>query len=60
MTRDKKARAGAVRWVIPTALGQSAVMAVPTEDVRAALLDFGATDAPVSDGSQTIGAADAQ
>jgi 3-dehydroquinate synthase len=60
MTRDKKARDGAMRWVIPTALGQSALMAIPTEDVRAALLDFGATDAPVSDGPQTIGAADAQ
>jgi len=59
MTRDKKARDGAMRWVIPTALGQSALMAIPTEDVRAALLDFGATDAPASDGSQTIGAADA-
>ncbi len=60
MTRDKKVRAGAMRWVIPTALGQSALIAIPTEDVRAALLDFGATDAPVSDGPQTIGAADAQ
>ncbi len=60
MTLDKKARDGAMRWVIPTALGQSALIAIPTEDVRAALLDFGATDAPASDGSQTIGAADAQ
>ena len=60
MTRDKKARDGEIRWVIPTALGQSALMAVSTEDVRAALLDFRATDAPVSDGPQTIGAADAQ
>jgi shikimate kinase/3-dehydroquinate synthase len=60
MTRDKKARDGSMRWAIPLALGQSALMAVPTEDVRAALLDFGATDAPASDGPQTIGAADAQ
>jgi 3-dehydroquinate synthase len=50
MTRDKKARDGAMRWVMPTALGQSALMAIPTEDVRAALLEFGAIDAPASDG----------
>jgi 3-dehydroquinate synthetase len=60
MARDKKARDGAMRWVIPTALGRSALIALPTEDVRAALLEFGATDAPASDGPQTIGAADAQ
>jgi 3-dehydroquinate synthase len=60
MTHDKKARDGKIRWVMPTALGQSALIAVPTEDVRAALLEFGAADAPVSDGPQTIGAADAQ
>jgi 3-dehydroquinate synthase len=60
MARDKKARAGAMRWVIPTALGQSALMAISTEDVRAALLEFGATDAPALDGPQTNGAADAQ
>jgi 3-dehydroquinate synthase len=59
MARDKKARDGAMRWVMPTALGQSALMAIPTEDVRVALLDFGATDAPASDGPRTIGAADA-
>jgi 3-dehydroquinate synthase len=60
MTRDKKARDGKMRWMIPTALGQSALIAVPTKDVRAALLEFGATDAPASDGPKTIGAADAQ
>jgi 3-dehydroquinate synthetase len=59
MARDKKVRDGAMRWVIPTALGQSALIAVPTDDVRAALLQFGATDAPASDGPQMIGAADA-
>ncbi|HEX3269806.1 MAG TPA: 3-dehydroquinate synthase family protein, partial [Ktedonobacterales bacterium] len=60
MARDKKARDGAMRWVIPTALGRSALMAIPTDDVRAALLDFGATDAPASDTPQAIGAPDAQ
>jgi 3-dehydroquinate synthase len=60
MARDKKASDGNMRWVIPTALGQGALMAIPSEDVRAALLEFGATDAPASDGPQTIGAADAQ
>jgi 3-dehydroquinate synthase len=60
MARDKKASDGNMRWVLPTALGQGALMAIPSEDVRAALLEFGATDAPASDGPQTIGAADAQ
>jgi 3-dehydroquinate synthase len=60
MTRDKKARDGAIRWVIPTAPGQSALIAVPAADVRAALVEFGATGAPAAEGSEMIGAADAQ
>jgi 3-dehydroquinate synthase len=60
MTRDKKARAGKIRWVIPTALGQSALIAFPAEEVRAALLEFGAANDPPTDGAQTIGAADGQ
>ena len=39
MTRDKKARNGKIRWVIPTALGQSALITIPAEDVRSALLE---------------------
>lgn len=40
---DKKVRQGAVRWVLPTALGRSAVVGdVPLEDVREALLAAGA------------------
>jgi 3-dehydroquinate synthase len=60
MTRDKKARDSIVRWVIPTALGQSEALAVSADDVQTALRKFGDADAPTSDGSQTIGAADAQ
>src|SRR5262249_30699488 len=58
MSRRKKARDRKMRWVIPTALGQSALIAISTADARAALLEFGATDAPASDRPQTIGAAD--
>ncbi|HEX5441508.1 MAG TPA: 3-dehydroquinate synthase [Ktedonobacterales bacterium] len=40
---DKKVRSGAVRWVLPTALGHSAVVGdVPLDEVRAALLAVGA------------------
>ena len=40
---DKKVRSGAVRWVLPTALGHSAVVSdVPLEAVREALLAVGA------------------
>ena len=40
---DKKVRGGAVRWVLPTALGHSAVVSdVPLEAVREALLAVGA------------------
>jgi 3-dehydroquinate synthase len=40
---DKKVRSGAVRWVLPTALGHSAVVSdVPLDEVRAALLAVGA------------------
>jgi 3-dehydroquinate synthase len=40
---DKKVRAGTVRWVLPTALGHSAVVSdVPLDAVRAALLAVGA------------------
>jgi 3-dehydroquinate synthase len=60
MAHDKKARNGAIRWVIPTALGQSELMTVSADDVRAALRHFGAADAPTRDGSWTMGAADAQ
>jgi shikimate kinase/3-dehydroquinate synthase len=40
---DKKVRDGAVRWILPTALGHSAVVSdVPLEVVREALLAVGA------------------
>ena len=40
---DKKARGGAVRWVLPTALGRTAIVSeVPLEVVREALLASGA------------------
>jgi len=60
MTRDKKARDGKIRWVIPTALGQSALITIPAEDVRTALLEFAAADALTTDSAQMIGAADGQ
>jgi 3-dehydroquinate synthetase len=42
---DKKVRGGKVRWVLPTALGSSALFAdVPEEDARAVLLEVGAVD----------------
>ncbi|HLZ25279.1 MAG TPA: 3-dehydroquinate synthase [Ktedonobacterales bacterium] len=42
---DKKVRGGKVRWVLPKALGSSAVFAdVSEEDVRAVLLELGAVD----------------
>ncbi|HLJ81945.1 MAG TPA: hypothetical protein VKT52_10695, partial [Ktedonobacterales bacterium] len=42
---DKKVRGGKVRWVLPTALGSSALFAdVPEEDVRTVLLELGAVD----------------
>lgn len=42
---DKKARDGKVRWVLPTALGTSAVFAgIPETDVRTVLLEMGAVD----------------
>jgi 3-dehydroquinate synthase len=60
MTRDKKARDGHLRWVIPTALGKSALAPIPPEDVRAALLEFGATRAPVAGDARAIGARDVE
>ncbi len=43
MFSDKKVRGGSVRWVLPTALGRSAVVSdVPLEAVRAALQAVGA------------------
>jgi 3-dehydroquinate synthetase len=40
---DKKVRGGAVRWILPTTLGHSAVVSdVPLEAVREALLAVGA------------------
>jgi 3-dehydroquinate synthase len=40
---DKKVRGGAIRWVLPTALGHAAVVKdVPLDEVRAALLAAGA------------------
>jgi 3-dehydroquinate synthetase len=59
MTHDKKTRDGATRWVIPTALGKSVLMTVSREDVRAALLEFGAHGAPVTNDLYPTGAADA-
>jgi shikimate kinase/3-dehydroquinate synthase len=44
MAHDKKARGGQRRWVIPTALGASSVIAVADEDVRATLLEFCAAE----------------
>ncbi len=42
---DKKVRAGQLRWVLPTALGAGALFGdVPESDVRATLLEVGATD----------------
>jgi shikimate kinase/3-dehydroquinate synthase len=42
---DKKVRGGRVRWVLLNDLGQSALHAnVPEDDVRAVLLELGATD----------------
>ena len=41
---DKKVRGGAVRWVLPTALGRTTIVSdVPLEVVREALLAMGAT-----------------
>jgi 3-dehydroquinate synthase len=59
MARDKKARDGQVRWVIPSAVGRSELIPVATEDVRVALLGFGAADAPAPGGMQTMGVRDA-
>jgi 3-dehydroquinate synthetase len=53
MTRDKKTRDGQIRWVIPLALGRSELLPVATEDLRMALLEFGATDAPATDAPAT-------
>jgi shikimate kinase/3-dehydroquinate synthase len=45
MLWDKKVRGGHVRWVLPTALGSSAVFSdLRDEDVRAALVEIGAVD----------------
>jgi shikimate kinase / 3-dehydroquinate synthase len=44
MAHDKKARGGQRRWVIPTALGASSVIAVADEVVRATLLEFCAAE----------------
>jgi 3-dehydroquinate synthase len=52
MTRDKKSREGKLRWVIPTELGQSSLLPLSTEDVRAALLEFGGIHAPIKSESQ--------
>jgi 3-dehydroquinate synthase len=42
---DKKVRGGRVHWILPTALGASAVVSnVRDEDVRAALIEIGAVD----------------
>jgi 3-dehydroquinate synthase len=60
MTRDKKAKDGRLRWVIPTALGQSALVAVSAVDVRAALLEFGAAEARAVSDERTIGALDGE
>jgi 3-dehydroquinate synthase len=40
MAHDKKARAGKLRWAIPTALGQSDLLEIPVGDVLAALSGF--------------------
>jgi len=60
MTHDKKAKDGHLRWVIPTALGQSALMTVSVKDVRAALLDFGAFDGLPLRKKRLIGAVDGE
>jgi len=44
MAHDKKARGGQSRWVIPTAVGASSVIAVADDDVRATLLEFSAAE----------------
>ncbi len=45
MLWDKKVRGARVRWVLPTALGSSAVFSdLRDEDVRAALVEIGAVD----------------
>jgi 3-dehydroquinate synthase len=59
MAHDKKARDGTLRWVLPTALGQSELLALPVGDIRAALSAFRDASDPM-DQSHMNGAADAR